>query len=98
MLIWATLPLVACGQGMDRPVSVWFIAVLFWNVTMTVFAVNVLLVAAITAGVAVGVAVAVAVAVGLGVAVGAAPGITKNTQSWPTSPPVLFWSPSCTMK
>ena len=74
---------------MDRPVSTWPIAVLFWNVTVTVFCgPNVLLVAAITAGVAVGVAVAVAVAVGLGVA-DAAPA-RKDTQSWSTSPPVVI--------
>jgi hypothetical protein len=53
-------------------VSNWLVAVLFWNVTATVFPENVLLVATITAGVAVAVAVAVAIAVGLGVAVGAA--------------------------
>jgi hypothetical protein len=32
------LPLVTCGQVMDRPVSTWPTAVLFWNVTMTVLA------------------------------------------------------------
>src|SRR2546423_14854808 len=49
-------------------------------------------------GVGVGVGVPIGVGVGVGgggVGVGPVPGILKIAQSWPTSPPVLFWSPSC---
>jgi hypothetical protein len=61
---------------------------------------------AVAVGVGVNVAVAVAVAVGVdvdvaegdAVGVGAVPGIVKYQLAWPESPPVLFWSPSCTMK
>src|SRR5882724_11633795 len=101
ILIVFRLPLVACGQVMDSPVSSWPTAVLFWNETLTVFAEPPLPPyvwppATTVPGVAVG--VAVGVGVGVGVAVGAGPAIVKNTQAWPESPPALFWSPSCTMK
>ena len=65
---------------MASPVSSWPIVVLFWNVIMTVFPLNVLLVTITVVGVAVGVAVAVAVAEGVGDAVGVGggvPGIVK---------------------
>jgi hypothetical protein len=52
----------------------------------------------VAVAVAVGVGVNVAVAVAVGVGVGAVPGIVKYQLAWPESPPVLFWSPSCTMK
>src|SRR5204862_6060831 len=93
------LPLVACGQVICRRVSNWLTAVSFSNVTVNVFPENVLLVAATVPGVAVGVAVGVgdAVAVGVGDAAGP-PGIVMYAHPWPESPPVWFWSPSCTMK
>ncbi|PYI77573.1 MAG: hypothetical protein DMF01_00925 [Verrucomicrobia bacterium] len=63
---------------------------------MTFFPLSVLVPTMIPAGNENGVAVGVGVgdAVGVGLGVGEDPGIVKNTQAWPESPPVLFWSPS----
>ena len=57
------------------------------NLTVTFFALNVLVPTVIVPGVAVGVAVGVGDAVGVGLAGGGGPGIVKNTQAWPLSPP-----------
>src|SRR6266852_3225230 len=78
ILIDCRLPLIACGQVMDSPVSTWATAVLFWNVIVIVFPANVLLVTMIVAGVAVGVGVAVAVAVAVAVGVNVAVGVGVN--------------------
>ena len=72
ILIWVRLPLVACGQVMDSPVSTWLTVVLFRNVITTVLPENVLLVTTTVCGVAVGVGVDVGVDVAVGVAVAVA--------------------------